>query len=133
VLRALALAVALVLAAPAGAEPASPAASREGAASSFEAFAREFMAQVRAREQRARLRPRVAAGPASPVVTYRGYGEEFRTELRGSGSEAAPFVGLLHYTEHVYSCRDLASERCSLAASAPVTEVFRFRGGRWVY
>jgi hypothetical protein len=133
VLRALALVATVFLAAPAAAESASPAASRERAATAFEAFAREFMAKVRAHEQREKLRPRVAAGPGSPVVTYRGYGEEFRTELRESGSAAAPFVGLLHYTERVYSCRDLVSGECSVAASAPVTEVFRYRGGRWVY
>lgn len=132
-LRALALAAVLVLAAPAGADPAPHAASRERAESSFRDFAREFMTRVRAHEQREKLRPRVAAGPGSPVVTYRGYGEEFRTELRDTGSAAAPFVGLLHYTERLYSCRDLASGECSLAASAPVTEVFRFRGGRWAY
>jgi hypothetical protein len=135
-MRAVVLALAFVLALGPGA-PAlagdAPRASQERATTAFETFAREFMAKVHSREEREKRKPRVAAGPASTVFTYRGYGEEFRTELRPTGQATAPYVGLLHYTEHVYSCRDLEGGPCSIAASVPVTEVFRFRGGRWTY
>ena len=127
-----ALALALWLGAPAVAGE-TPLVSQERAAAAFEDFARDFMAGVHGQEEREKRRPRVAAGPESAVFTYRGYGEEFRTELRPTGHAAAPFVGLLHYTENVYSCRDLAGGPCSLAATVPVTEVFRYRGGRWTY
>ena len=129
---ALALALALWLGAPAVAGD-TPRVSQERAAAAFEDFARDFMARVHGQEQREKRKPRVAAGPESAIFTYRGYGEEFRTELRPTGHAAAPFVGLLHYTEHVYSCRDLEGGPCSVAATVPVTEVFRFRGGRWTY
>jgi hypothetical protein len=129
---AVALVLALGLGAPAVAGDA-PRASQERAEASFQAFAREFMAKVKNREQSEKRMPRVAAGPESAIFTYRGYGEEFRTELRPTGHAAAPFVGLLHYTENVYSCRDLEGGPCSLAATVPVTEVFRYRGGRWSY
>jgi hypothetical protein len=132
---AVALGLALWLCAPAWAagDAARAIASPERAAASFEDFARQFMAKVRGQEERERHRPRVAAGPGSAIFTYRGYGEEYRTELRATGQAAAPFVGLLHYTEHVYSCKDLGGGACTVASSAPVTEIFRFRGGRWVY
>ena len=111
----------------------APRATQDRAAAAFDAFARDFMARIHGQEAREKRRPRVAAGPASSVFTYRGYGEEFRTELRPTGHAAAPFVGLLHYTENLYSCRDLEGGPCSVASSVPVTEVFRFRGGRWTY
>jgi hypothetical protein len=131
---AVALALALLSGAPSPAkEPAPAEASQARAAAAFEDFARAFMARVRSREQRERNRPRVAAGPGSAVFTYRGYGDEFRTELRPTGEPAAPFVGLLHYTEHVYSCRDLERGPCTVADSVPVVEVFRYRNGRWAY
>ena len=125
--------LALALAIPAAADPKPDAASRESAERSFRDFAKGFMAQARAHEQSERMRPRVAAGPGSPVVTYRGYGDEYRMELRATGSAAAPYVGLLHYTERVYSCRDASGSACTLASTEPVTEVFRFRSGRWAY
>ena len=112
---------------------AGAAASRERAEAAFQDFARDFMARVRSQEQSERHKPRVAAGPGAAVFTYRGYGDDFRTELRPTGQAAAPYVGLLHYTERVYSCRDLAGDACTLASSVPVTEIFRYQRGRWVY
>ena len=112
---------------------AGASASRERAEAAFQDFARDFMAKVRGQEERERHKPRVAAGPGAAVFTYRGYGEAFRTELRSTGQAAAPFVGLLHYTEHVYSCRDLAGGTCTVASTVPVTEIFRYQRGSWVY
>src|SRR5262245_6801726 len=118
---------------PARSRPSQAEPSRERAEVAFERFAQEFMAGVRRQEERERHQPKVAAGPGSAVFTYRGYGEEFRTELRPTGYAAAPYVGLLHYTEHVYSCRDLEGGSCTIADTVPVTEIFRYKGGRWVY
>ncbi len=114
-------------------EPARAKPGQERAVVAFEDFARDFMARVRSQEERERRQPKVAAGPGSAVFTYRGYGEEFRTELRPTGQAAAPYVGLLHYTEHVYSCRDLEGGSCTVADTVPVTEVFRYQRGRWSY
>ena len=114
-------------------EPSRASASQARAAAAFEDFARAFMSRVRSQAERGRRQPKVAPGPGSAVFTYRGYGDGFRTELRPTGEPSAPFVGLLHYTELVYSCRDLEGGSCTVADSVPVTEVFRYRGGRWIY
>ena len=129
---ALALAACVCRSAQAGA-PAGATPSQDRAAAAFEDFARAFMAKVHSLEERERRQPKVAAGPGSAIFTYRGYGEEFQTELRPTGEPSAPYVGLLHYTEHVYSCRDLEGDSCTVADTVPVTEVFRYKGGRWVY
>jgi len=133
---ALAFVLGLWLCAPASADELPRAAADANLArveATFQDFARDFMAQVRGQEQRERRKPRIAAGPGASVFTYRGYGEDFRTELRATGQPAAPYVGLLHYTEHVYSCRDLDGGSCTVASTVPVTEIFRYQKGRWAY
>lgn len=105
----------------------------ETAASSFEAFAAEWMLKVRAEEQHHRAHPTVQQGAREPVVTFRGYGDRYSTETRATGRASAPFVGLLRYTEHVYTCRTVEARVCSIASTVPVTEIFRFRNGRWGY
>jgi hypothetical protein len=33
----------------------------------------------------------------------------------------------------MYTCSDAKATRCSVASTTPVTEIFRFQDGRWVY
>ena len=115
----------------------SPAAIPHGSdnrvRSSFERFADEWMQKVRKNEAEARSKPTVRPGANQPMVTYRGYGEDFAIELRPTGHASAPFVGLLRYSEHVYSCETAAARQCRIASTIPVTEIFRFQDGRWKY
>ncbi len=126
----------LLLAVPALADsPAAipPDSGRQRAESAFESYIATWMAKVRALEQQHRTNPTVKQGASEPVVTYRGYGEDYRVELRPTGNARAPYVGLLRYTEHVYSCSDMEVTRCTIASSVPVTEIFRYKDGRWNY
>jgi hypothetical protein len=127
--------VGLLLAAlPALAEPAAiPDAAHQRAERSLEEFASEWMGKVRTLELKARVNPTVKAGPSDPVFTYRGYGDEYSVELRPTGHPRAPYVGLLRYTEHVYSCESMRGLNCSVASSVPVTEIFRYKNGSWAY
>ena len=59
--------------------------------------------------------------------------EQFLTELRPTGRPSSPYVGMLHYTEHVFTCNDVRGGGCAVTSSLPVTEVFRYRDGRWSY
>ena len=114
---------------------ASPAAAGSAAAGdaavSFERFTRHRVTALRARSERARLRPVVRPGPEVPVIIYRAAGNHFETELSSTGQPAAPWVGSLHYTEHVYSCEDAAAKKCVQVTSHPVTEIYRYRNGTW--
>jgi len=108
-----------------------PAHSR--AEASFHRFVEEWMQKVHALELRHRGSPTVKSGATRPLVTYRVYGDEYSVELRPTGHARAPYVGLLHYTEHVYSCETTEAESCHVASSVPVTEIFRYQNGRWSY
>jgi hypothetical protein len=126
--------VPLLLAAPAVADPAAiPQAADGRAERAFERFARDWMDKVHALEEQSRHKPTVKVGAQDPVYTYRGYGDDYSTELRPTGRPGAPYVGLLRYTEHVYSCESAEARHCSVASSVPVTEIFRFKNGRWSY
>lgn len=112
-------------------DPASPAPAVEPAKASFTKFARSWMEKVQrlAAEEKATLQP----GPNNTTVTYRSYDDDFDVELRPTGHAAAPWVGILRYQEQVYSCSDMAANNCTLSSRTPVTEIFRYQDGRWVY
>ena len=128
-----AAALALLLASPTWADsPASVAnLGDQRARTSFERFAGKWMNRVHKLEDEQRRNPSVRPGAAAPMVTYRGYGDDYSIELRPTGHASAPYIGLLRYTEHVYSCA--TTSECTVASSVPVTEIFRFQDGRWVY
>jgi hypothetical protein len=112
---------------------AIPDSADERARSSFSDFARSWMDKMQANEAQSRKNPTVQPGASENLVTYRGFGDDFTVELRPTGHPTAPFVGILRYNEQVYSCDGLSDSKCSVASTLPVTEIFRYQGGRWVY
>ena len=125
----------LLMAAPTIADDvaAIPDSADERARTSFSDFARSWMAKMQENEAQNRENPTVQPGASENIVTYRGFDEGFTVELRPTGHPTAPFVGILRYNEQVYSCSGLGASKCSVASSLPVTEIFRYQGGRWVY
>ena len=112
---------------------AIPNSADERARASFDEFARSWMAKMEATEAKNRAHPTVQPGPSANIVTYRGYDDGFTVELRPTGQPSAPFVGILRYNEQVYSCSAVDASKCTVASSSPVTEIFRYQGGRWIY
>ncbi len=129
--------VLLVAAAPAAADSlaAIPDAisADDSALSSFSVFAKKWMAKMEIAEARNRENPTVGPGPSQNLVTYRGFGKDFTVELRPTGQPSSPFIGILRYSEQIYSCREVAASNCSVASSIPVTEIFRYQSGHWIY
>ncbi len=105
---------------PAAIAPSDPAYAK--AESSFQSFAAEWMQKMAAAEAHER---KVAKGAG-----YRGYDDQFKIELKATGSPTAPYVGLLRYQEHQCAA---GSDTCKVTSTTAVTEIFRFQGGRWVY
>jgi hypothetical protein len=129
----------LALSLPAGARADSQARHAGGATEvtradlSFASFAEDWIARARARGEQASRAPRAHPSPAGLVFTYRAVDPEFETELRPTGRPTSPYVGVLHYQEHTYTCSDVRGSRCAATSSLPLTEVFRYRDGRWGY
>jgi len=132
-----ALGAPLALASAAASEGKTPAAippaDEAGASAALEAFASQWMDRMERVEDDNRRKPTVVRGAAAPEVSYRGYTNDFRWEIRPTGYPAAPFVGLIRYGEQLFKCTDPGATRCGVAHTTPVTEIFRFQNGRWVY
>ncbi len=116
---------------PAMIAPADPA--EASAERTFSSFAGDWMQRARARGAREAGAPRAKTGSAGLIFVYRTVADDFETELRPTGRPAAPYVGVLHYTEQTFACDDVAASRCRMTSTLPVSEVFRYRGGRWSY
>jgi hypothetical protein len=65
--------------------------------------------------------------------TVKRFSTTHTEEVKPTGSVSNPYVGILHYTEESYNCSDAAQRNCTLVESTPVTEIFRFQNGKWVY
>ena len=126
-----------VLCIPATARADSPAAisdaSRSRAEDQFHQFAKTWMANVQRLQTQDRDKPTVRAGASGTQTSYRGYGDDYSVELRPTGHPSAPYVGLLRYTELMYSCPSAGSTNCTVSSRVPVTEIFRYENGRWSY
>lgn len=59
--------------------------------------------------------------------------DAFEIELRPTGSEQAPWVGVLRYCEQVLQCSDANAASCQPSKRTAVTELFRFQGEEWMY
>jgi hypothetical protein len=131
------VAVCALLITPAIALADSPAAisdaSRTRAEDQFQQFAKTWMAKVQKLQTQDRGKPNLHAGAGGAQASYRGYSDDFTTELRPTGHPSAPYVGLLRYTELMYSCPSAGATDCTVASRVPVTEIFRYENGRWSY
>jgi hypothetical protein len=125
---ALAAALLLVPASPGAAgPPAALAESGDNAAATFDRFAERWMQEKR--DTAAQRRRATALGQ---LLTYRDPGEVFELELRATGHPRAPWVGILRYDEREVACSDHTADHCGVKTT-PVTEIFRYQNGRWVY
>jgi len=106
---------------PASIAPSDPSLAK--AEASFQSFASEWMRKMAAAE--AHEKAKANGG------VYRGYDDAFKIELKPTGSQTAPYVGLLRYQEH--QCAAGGGGSCKATSTTAVTEIFRFQGGRWVY
>jgi len=130
----LGVAAGLGLSSVARAEPASLGDGHGNSAfRAFGKFAKSWMADMEKRETGNRARPTLEHKGSRSYATYLGYAPEWNVEVHATGDRSAPYVGVLHYQEQTYSCRDETTRSCSVVRSTPVTEVFPYRDGRWKY
>jgi len=118
---------ALALAQPPASIPHQDGAQRR-ASRSFDRFASGWMKKMKRAEESGRKR-------ASARHSYRAFADSsMQTQLRPTGSTKAPYVGLLRYQEQQIRCQDPKTRRgCKVVSTTPVTEIFRFQDGHWVY
>lgn len=117
---------------PVAAQAQSPAAIADSnpAQDSFQTFAAEWMQRLHRVEAQNKSS---VLGNGATNLSYRGFDHDFKTELRATGNVKAPYVGMIRYLEREYRCADSRALDCRVEKTTPITEVFRFQDGRWVY
>lgn len=111
--------------------PSAAAPTPDRAKASLDQFADQWMAKMGKLE--AANREQASHQPAGAPVKYRAYGSNYTTELKPTGSKQAPYVGLIRYEEREVSCKDKSQKDCQVSDRMPVTEIFRFQNGHWIY
>ena len=121
----------LALAGPPGAIPEDD--SQQRILRSFKSFASSWMEKMERVETSNRAKPKIRPHVSGSPFTYKGYASDFDIEVKHTGYAVAPFVGILRYSEQLFTCTDASASRCRIVSTIPVTEIFRFQGGRWIY
>ncbi|NNL67018.1 MAG: hypothetical protein HKP30_12295 [Myxococcales bacterium] len=129
------LSAALLLAAPALAEPGKigSSGSSDAAMKAFGKFAGSWMSDMEQREARNRSKPDIQRSSGRSYASYTGYAPDWQVEVHATGDKSSPYVGILRYQEQLFTCADETASNCSVARSTPVTEVFPYRNGSWKY
>jgi len=117
----------------AGASPITVPSELQAAKSAFEQHARSWMADLEKNEAENRRKAPVYGVAQEAVIRFDGYGDEYETQVKATGHATAPFVGILRYKEHLYTCLRDDLTRCTVTRSVPVSEIFSFKNGRWTY
>jgi len=104
----------------------SGAGAEAQARSAFDAFSQTWMEKLRSASA-------IRTVSTSSGSTVKRFSTTHTQEVKPTGSASNPFVGVLHYTEESYNCSDAAQKNCTLVESTPVTEIFRYQNGKWVY
>lgn len=123
----------LLLALPVAADPPANLSEGDAARASLERYAERFLERLRHARNADRARLFLRPGAEGPIASYRGYGDDYEIELRATGHPAAPWFGILRYSEQTFNCRDLDAQDCVLAGETPLAEIFRYQRGRWGY
>ena len=121
----------LALAAPPASIPEDD--SQQRTLRSFKSFASSWMKKMERVETGNRAKPQIRPLASGNLFTYKGYASDFDIEIKQTGYPVAPFVGILRYSEQVFNCVDASATRCRVVSTIPVTEIFRFQDGRWIY
>jgi len=124
---------ATLLAIPTGADSIEEDSSLSAARSAFERHAKSWMADLERSEAENRRKAPVYSVASETVIRFDGYGDEYEIQVKPTKSAQTPFVGILRYKEHTYTCLRDDETRCTVTRSVPVSEIFSFRNGRWTY
>lgn len=108
-------------------EPAKPE-------KAFALFVDDWMEVLSQDAERERSRASLLGPEATPTQAfiYRAAAKKgLAIRTQATGKEAAPYVGILTYTEEIWECAAGDQESCKVVDSSPVTEIFPYTEGSW--
>ena len=106
----------------------------------FKEFAAEWMAKLEkiSKNNAKNINPKLSEADGVYSGRYVCYGPECQTSVKKTGSPVTPYVGMIHYTEKQMLKKGSNREEAmndpgAIIIETPVTEIFRFSKGHWVY
>ena len=110
-----------------GSSPSAANPEPNQALSAFRIFTETWMEKLRGASM---LQPVAASSQGRALKRFSVTHTE---EVKPTGSTTNPYIGILHYTEDLYQCADSTETSCTIVDSTPVTEIFRYQNGAWIY
>jgi len=105
---------------------------------SFQKFSRQWMAKLTDISAQNGLKALSRRGAGGEQAKYVCYGPDCEVWIKKTDSRHTPYVGFIRYPEKHFlkngdSAQPAMGGEDTLLAAFPVTEIFRFSGGRWVF
>lgn len=116
----------------------SPSNQDETAKKGFELFVRDWMSKLVSVSDQNVKHVKLMNDQDGYSGRYICYGPDCDFEVKPTTSKEAPFIGILRYKEKHFEKRGVTFAEASeapavVAMEVPVTEIFRFSKGKWVY
>jgi hypothetical protein len=112
--------------------------SEEMAQKLFEEFVADWMKKLEHINVTNRSKPQIQAVEGGYSCCYINYGPDREFWIKRTDSPLTPFVGFLRYSEKTLQKYGKTQEEVlkdvgKVVAETPVTEIFRYTKGKWVY
>ena len=112
--------------------------TEEDALATFDAFTIEWMQKLVQTEDFHKTQAQVVESPDGFAVEYVGYIPDRLIKVKKTDSSDTPYVGILTYSEKKLRCAGKTKEEAlqgpfEQVETNPVSEIFRFTKGKWVY
>ena len=112
-------------------------ADEQTAYKSFQEFSRQWMARLAEISDQNSRKARPSRGATDEQARYVCYGPDCEIWIKKTDSRQTPYVGFIRYPEkHFLKNGDRVEQTDAgdtLLTTFPVTEIFRFSAGRWIY
>ncbi len=106
----------------------------------FKEFAANWMARLEkiSKNNAKNVTPKSSGPNGTYSCKYVCYGPECRTSVKKTDSSVTPYIGMIYYSEKQIlkkgaNKQEAINDPGSVIVETPVTEIFRFSKGRWIY
>lgn len=111
---------------------------KTGIEASFQRFNQQWMQGLYKREEREKKNLVCKKVKGYYVAEYTGYSKTYSSTIKRTNCKETPYIGILNYREkkfvsHAKTFEETLHGPFNLIYECPVTEIFAFSNGEWLY